>query len=728
MAVNLSPIGGVAAQFLDNSGNPLTGGKIFTYAAGTTTPQSTYTSANGVTPHANPIILDAAGRVPGGEIWLTDGLQYKFLIKTSTDVQIGSYDNIIGINSNFVNYTNSQEIQTATSGQTVFTLTTMAYQPGTNSLSVFVDGVNQYGPGAMYAYQETSDTVVTFNSGLHVGAEVKFTTSAINASSYGDAEQISYTPPFTGSVATNVELKLAQTVSVKDFGAVGDGVADDTAAIQAGVNYVLSVGAVLFFPAGTYKITDTISLLNANYVKSAGMQGENGNSTRIYFYNSTSLKDMFYVDSDVNYLEISDLEFIDNTARTSRGFYFFDTTASGPPAWKHLFRNVRITQFKEGVRFDGGATPALDAHCSEVMFIHSKTRNCETGLIYNNTQAVNHQLIGFDMENDAEGVGDAWTHIKLERGTTINHFGGSVIGKGSYLSYTYSVAGGFQDTSQFMSKGVRVEMRGGAVPLINHDTTSTITLSNSLRIVVEDMPVNTGGSTVFARFGGRTFAKFSNVHASTQLDVEAYMTSNLSANGEIGAVVMADCQALNYKRVSSTAAYGGTGVLSTNYRAIPAQISYQNEGAQTSVDGGGYTLLSTPTQTIYAGGWQSSAIKTLVLANSDSGGFGAGSNPATGRITLPLYGRPIKFRILRDAFTTGSPFVFTLVFVVSGVDYTVATITPGSTNYGHFEANISLPTVMTQAINDGVVWDGRMKFVKSGSVTGFTGLAMIDYM
>jgi hypothetical protein len=260
MAVNLSPIGGVAAQFLDNSGNPLSGGKIYTYAAGTTTPQSTYTSSNGATAHANPIILDAAGRVPTGEIWLTDGLQYKFIIKTSTDVQIGSYDNIIGINSNFVNYTNSQEIQTATSGQTVFTLTTMVYQPGTNSLSVFVDGVNQYGPGASYAFQETSDTVVTFTTGLHVGAVVKFTTSAINASSYGDAEQISYTPPFASSVATNVEAKLAQTVSVKDFGAVGDGVTDDTAAIQAALNYCETNGAFLSGQPGTYLITSTLTI------------------------------------------------------------------------------------------------------------------------------------------------------------------------------------------------------------------------------------------------------------------------------------------------------------------------------------------------------------------------------------------------------------------------------------------------------------------------------------
>lgn len=244
MAVNLSPIGGVAGQFFDNNGNPLSGGKIYTYSAGTTTPQTTYTSATGATPHANPIILDAAGRVPSGEIWLTDGLQYKFVIQTSTNVLIGTYDNVIGINSNFINYTNEQEIQTATAGQTVFTLTTMQYQPATNSLSVFVDGVNQYGPGSQYAYQETSSTVVTFASGLHVGAEVKFTTSSINASSYGDAEQINYTPPFVNSVATNVEAKLAQYVSVKDFGAVGDGVADDTAAIQAAI----ATGKPVYFP------------------------------------------------------------------------------------------------------------------------------------------------------------------------------------------------------------------------------------------------------------------------------------------------------------------------------------------------------------------------------------------------------------------------------------------------------------------------------------------------
>jgi hypothetical protein len=209
MAVNLSPYGGVGAQFLDNAGNVLTGGKIFTYAAGTTTNQVTYTTSAGNIPHSNPIILDASGRVPsGGEIWLTDGLSYKFILRDANDVLIATYDNVTGINSNFVAFTNQQEIQTATAGQTVFNLTTTTYSPGTNSLSVFVDGVNQYGPGAQYAYLETNSTTITFVNGLHVGALVKFTTSQLNSSGAADACQVSYVSTNTNIPPTTVCNRL----------------------------------------------------------------------------------------------------------------------------------------------------------------------------------------------------------------------------------------------------------------------------------------------------------------------------------------------------------------------------------------------------------------------------------------------------------------------------------------------------------------------------------------
>lgn len=268
MAVNLSPVGGVAAQFFTNSGAVLTGGKIFTYAAGTTTPAATYTTSQGNVAWTNPIVLDAAGRVPsGGEIWLTDGLIYKFVLKNSNDVLIGTYDNITGINSNFVNYTNQQEIQTATAGQTVFTLTTMQYQPGTGSLSVFVDGVNQYGPGASYAFTETDSTTVTFVSGLHVGASVKFTTSQIQNTNAVDSSQVSYVPPFAGSVATNVEAKLAQTINALDFGAVADQSTDNTAAVQDALDALPSIGGSIVVPAGA-----RFNLKNLTFPQRCNMQ------------------------------------------------------------------------------------------------------------------------------------------------------------------------------------------------------------------------------------------------------------------------------------------------------------------------------------------------------------------------------------------------------------------------------------------------------------------------
>lgn len=256
MSVTPSPIGGFAAQFFDNNGVILSGGKIYTYAAGTTTPQAVYTSASGATPHANPIILDSAGRVPGGEIWLTDGLVYKFVIETATAILLGTYDNITGINSNFVNYTVQEEVITATAGQTVFNLTTINYTPATNSLTVYIDGVNQY---VGDSYIETDSDTVTFTSGVHVGGEVKFTTAIQTTTGSVDASIVTYDPPFTGGVITNVEAKLAQYVSVKDFGAVGNGVANDAAAINTALTYAatLTNGADVILPAGTYACGST---------------------------------------------------------------------------------------------------------------------------------------------------------------------------------------------------------------------------------------------------------------------------------------------------------------------------------------------------------------------------------------------------------------------------------------------------------------------------------------
>ena len=136
MAVFLSPVGGAAAQFFTNSGIPLSGGKLYTYAAGTTTPAATFTSVSGVTAHTNPIILNSAGRVATGEIWL-NASPYKFLLKDSTDVLIATYDNISGIGAASYQVDNF----TGTGSQTVFTLS--AASLGENFTFVYINGVYQ---------------------------------------------------------------------------------------------------------------------------------------------------------------------------------------------------------------------------------------------------------------------------------------------------------------------------------------------------------------------------------------------------------------------------------------------------------------------------------------------------------------------------------------------------------------------------------------------------------
>jgi hypothetical protein len=128
--VYLSPVGGVAAQFFTNTGAVLTGGKLYTYAAGTTTPLSSYTTSTGNVARTNPIVLDAAGRVPdSGEIWITSA-SYKFVLKDATDVLIATYDNVSGSGAfAVINYTGN--------GSTV------GYAVSGNVVAVYINGVYQ---------------------------------------------------------------------------------------------------------------------------------------------------------------------------------------------------------------------------------------------------------------------------------------------------------------------------------------------------------------------------------------------------------------------------------------------------------------------------------------------------------------------------------------------------------------------------------------------------------
>ena len=179
MSVFLSPLGGAGWQFFDNNGNPLVGGLIYTYEAGTTTPLATYTSSSGATPNANPIVLDSAGRTPS-EVWLDSTKLYKFVFQTSLGVAIRTWDDVGGL----------------------VDASTLGGSSGSN--------------------------IVGF---LQAG---------------------------TGADARTVQSKLRDVISVKDFGAVGNGIAND--AVPFSEALTAAAGKTLVLPPGTYKIDAALTV------------------------------------------------------------------------------------------------------------------------------------------------------------------------------------------------------------------------------------------------------------------------------------------------------------------------------------------------------------------------------------------------------------------------------------------------------------------------------------
>jgi len=165
MSINLSAFAGAGAQFSDANGAPLTGGLIYSYLSGTTTPVTTYTTRDGTTNNTNPIVLDGAGRTPN-EIWLDGGVLYKFILKTSAFVQVGSYDDIPAINDT----------------TTFSNLITVA---GTNTLTgLATPALSGYAAGAQYSFlaQNNNTGAVTIDiDTLGVKSITKFGTTALVA-------------------------------------------------------------------------------------------------------------------------------------------------------------------------------------------------------------------------------------------------------------------------------------------------------------------------------------------------------------------------------------------------------------------------------------------------------------------------------------------------------------------------------------------------------------------
>lgn len=78
-------------QFFDNNGDPLSGGKVSTFVAGTSTPAATYTDSSLLVANTNPIILDSAGRCV---IYVDPPTALKIVLADADDVTIWTQDNV----------------------------------------------------------------------------------------------------------------------------------------------------------------------------------------------------------------------------------------------------------------------------------------------------------------------------------------------------------------------------------------------------------------------------------------------------------------------------------------------------------------------------------------------------------------------------------------------------------------------------------------------------------
>lgn len=234
----------------------------FYTGAGWVSTTSNYQGANS----ANPVT-----RLDGSPLEVGD-----FYFNT-VDNQLRFYNGSV-----WVSVATSSLIRDDFSGDGATTAFTLGLAPSSeNNTQVYINGV--YQEKSTYS---VSGTTLTFNTAPPNGSTVEVITlenvgiptaslvgyspaatslldgvvtdvedalDALSSEALG-ASYIGYTPAGTGAVPTNVQDKLRETVSVKDFGAVGDGVADDTAAILS----AFQNGGHVVFPEGTYKVTTVL--------------------------------------------------------------------------------------------------------------------------------------------------------------------------------------------------------------------------------------------------------------------------------------------------------------------------------------------------------------------------------------------------------------------------------------------------------------------------------------
>lgn len=208
-------------RYTDNNGNNLAGGKLYTYASGTSTPLATYSDQAGAVPNANPVVLNARGEAT--IFW--GSAPYKVALKDASDVEIWTQDNL------------QASIGAAD-------LASTAANKGASLVGIEDSGG-----------RFTGDTVEEALAEVVTLAQLAATTGSSLVGTIGAG---------TGKVARTVESKLRDVVSVFDYMTPTEIAATQNAS-QTAVNHATAIttalqnGKRVYFPDGTYYMGSLIS-------------------------------------------------------------------------------------------------------------------------------------------------------------------------------------------------------------------------------------------------------------------------------------------------------------------------------------------------------------------------------------------------------------------------------------------------------------------------------------
>lgn len=257
-------------QYLSDTGAPLAGGSVYCYAQGTTSYKDTWKDSSYSTKNTNPVILDASG---SAVIWGAGA--YTIVVKNAGGVQISSTDVVAPAAAGAAALANWAALDALhgvgvgdtyvlDSGQLGSPETVKIVAAGTYTADgVLVRNLTASGLQAVSTRQEYA-SYAEFDADPRGLASGQF--SILSDQVYG--AYVSTGQTLTTTAGTKVIFWNALTVNLANFGIVGDGVTDDTLAIQAAMNYIrdlyFSSAALayrkLVFPPRPYKISASILL------------------------------------------------------------------------------------------------------------------------------------------------------------------------------------------------------------------------------------------------------------------------------------------------------------------------------------------------------------------------------------------------------------------------------------------------------------------------------------